>query len=143
MEVRRILSISVPPGNRVFAETLAAINQRITSDKLAKFKGTARVSIRHLEFLHPTRQINRKAIRQLIRDFDGERYIREEPSHRIPVIIDNSMLQVALEKLSLTTETFRAKADYPPFLELESGVKLECLHGQYRILAAKEYLAAS
>lgn len=124
-------------------ESLAAIEQRIASDKLAKFKGAARVSFQHLEFLHPTRQIDRKTIRQLIRDFDGEGCIREEPSHRIPIIADNSILQAALEKLSLTAETFRAQADHPPVLELGSGVKLECLHGQHRILAAKEHLAAS
>lgn len=124
-------------------EDLTAIEQRIASDKLAKFTGAARVSIQHLEFQYPTRQIDRKAIRQLIRDFDGEGYIREEPSHRIPVIVDNSILQAALEKLSLTTEIFRAKADNPPFLELESGVKLECLHGQHRIVAAQEHLAPS
>ncbi|KAH6719517.1 hypothetical protein BKA61DRAFT_473160, partial [Leptodontidium sp. MPI-SDFR-AT-0119] len=73
--------------------------------------------------------IDRKAIRQLIRDFDGEGCIREEPSHRILIIINNSILQAALKKFSLTTETFRAKANYPLFLELKSGVKLKCLHG--------------
>ena len=125
------------------AESLAAIEQRIASDKLAKFKGAARVSIQHLEFPHPTRPIDRKAIRQLIREFDGEGCIREEASHRIPVVIDNSILQAALERLSLTAETFRSKADHPPFLKLGSGVKLECLHGQHRVLAAKEHLAAS
>jgi hypothetical protein len=124
-------------------ENLAAIDQRIASDKLAKFKGAARVSIQHLEFPHPTRQIDRRAIRQLVRDFEGEGCIREKPSHRIPIIIDNSILQAALEKLSLTAEAFRSKADYPPFIELGSGVKLECLHGQHRVLAAKEHLAAS
>ncbi|CZT53525.1 uncharacterized protein RSE6_15146 [Rhynchosporium secalis] len=103
-------------------ESLAAIEQRIAIDKLAKFKGAARVSIRNLEFPHPSRQIDRKAIRQLTREFDGEGCIREEQSHRIPAVIDASTLQAALEKLSLTAETFRAKADDPPFLELRSGV---------------------
>jgi hypothetical protein len=124
-------------------ETHAALEQRIATDKLAKFKGAARVSFRHLEFPYPARQIDEKVIQQLLRDFDGEGCIREERSHWIPVVIDESILQTTLEKNSLTPETFKAKADHPPILKLESGVKLECLHGQHRILAAKEHLAAS
>ena len=124
-------------------ESLAAIEQRILNDKLAKFKGAARVMIEHLEFPHPIRQIDKKTIRQLVRDFDGEGCIREEPSHRIPVIMDNSILRAALEKISLTAETFRASADHPPILELGGDVKVECLHGQHRVLAAKEHLPAS
>ena len=125
------------PGN------LAAIEHRIASDKLAKFKGAARILIQHLEFPHSIRQIDRKAVRQLKRDFDGEGCIRDEPSHRIPAIMDSLILQAALEKISLTAETFRANAENPPVLRLESEVKLECLHGQHRALAATEHLAAS
>lgn len=91
--------------------SLTAIEQSIASDKLAKFKGAARVLIQHLEFPRPTRQLDRKAIQQLIRDFGGEGCIREEPSHRIPAIIDNSILQAALEHIPLTAEVFRPKAD--------------------------------
>jgi hypothetical protein len=127
------------------SETLTAIEQRIARDKLAKFKGAARVSIHNLDFPHPIRGIDKKAIQQLIRDFDGEGCIRAEPSHRIPAVIDNSILQAALQKMKtpLTAESFKAKADNPPILKLGSGVKLECLHGQHRVLAAKEHLPAS
>ncbi len=125
------------------SDALASHEIRIASDKLAKFKGTARVPITHLDFPHPVREIDRKAIKQLIRDFEGEGCIREEPSHRIPAVIDDSILEEALEKISLTAEAFKAKADNPPILKLSSGVKLECLHGQHRVLAAKEHLAAS
>ena len=125
------------------SETLTAIEQRIASDKLAKFKGAARVSIQNLDFPHPIREVDQKVIDQLIRDFDGEGCIRAEPSHRIPAVIDNSILQAALQKISLTAESFKAKADHPPVLKLGSGVKLECLHGQHRVLAAKEHLPAS
>lgn len=124
-------------------ESLATREKRIANDKLSNFKGAARVSIQHLEFPCPTRQIDRRAIRQLIRDFDGEGCNREKLSHRIPAIINNSILQAALEKISLTAEDFRAKADHPPLLKLGRGVKVECLHGQHRVLAAAEHLAAS
>jgi Protein of unknown function (DUF3723) len=125
------------------SETLVALELKIANDKLAKFKGTARVSITHLDFPHPTRQIDDKIVKQLIRDFEGEGCIREEPSHRIPAVIDDSILEEALEKIPLTAEAFKAKVDDPPILKLRKGVKLECLHGQHRVLAAKEHLAAS
>ena len=44
------------------SETLTAIEQRIASDKLAKFKGAARVSIQNLDFLYLIRKIDKKAI---------------------------------------------------------------------------------
>lgn len=125
------------------SETLIALEQKITSDKLAKFKGTARVSITHLDFPHPARQIDEKIITQLVRDFEGEGCIREEPCHRIPAVMDDLVLEEALGQIPLTTEEFKAKVDNPPVLKLRNGAKLECLHGQHRILAAKEHLAAS
>jgi hypothetical protein len=121
-------------------EILSAREKRILRDKLANFKGTARVAITHLEFPHPSRQIDRKIIEQLLRDFDGEGCRPEEPDHRIPAIIEDSVLQVALEKLSMSADAFKAEASKPPILHLENGVMLDCLHGQHRILAAKEHI---
>jgi hypothetical protein len=125
------------------SETLIALKLKITSNKLAKFKGIARVWITYLDFPYPARQINKKIIRQLIRDFEREGCIQEEPSHRIPAVIDNLVLEEALEKISLSAKAFKAKVDNPPILKLRSGVKLECLYRQHQVLAAKEHLATS
>jgi hypothetical protein len=81
------------------SETFTTIEQRIGSDKLAKFKGAARISIQNPDFPHPIREVDQKVIDQLIRDFDGEGCVRAEPSHRIPAVIDNSMLQAALQRM--------------------------------------------
>jgi hypothetical protein len=125
-------------------EVLTAREQRVCRDKLAKYRGSAKVWITHLDFPHPSRQIDRRVIEQLKRDFDGEGCIKERTNHRIPAIIDDSKLQAALEKLAISTETFKAiSRDNPPQFHLGSGVKLECLHGQHRALAAKEHLYPS
>jgi hypothetical protein len=100
------------------------------------------VSITYLDFPHLTRQIDNKIVKQLIKDFKGEGCIREEPSYRIPAIIDNSILEEALEKIPLTAKAFKAKVDNLPILKLRKGVKLKCLYKQYRVLVAKEQLAA-
>lgn len=125
-------------------ETLTAIDERVYRDKLAKYLGSARVWITHLDFPYPSRQINRRIITQLKRDFDGEGCIKEQPDHRIPAVIDNSVLRAGLQRLAISTETFRATSkDNPPQLHLGSGIKLECLHGQHRVVAAKEHLVPS
>jgi Protein of unknown function (DUF3723) len=52
-------------------------------------------------------------------------------------------LKETLEKIFLSAKVFKAKVNDLSILKLNRGVKLEYLHGQYRVLAAKEHLAAS
>ncbi|CZR66023.1 uncharacterized protein PAC_15923 [Phialocephala subalpina] len=79
--------------------------QRISRDKLAKYKGTAQISIAHLDFPHPCRQVDRKVIKQLKRDFEA--------------IIDDPTLQAGLEKLATSVDAFKAASkDDPPKLHL-------------------------
>jgi hypothetical protein len=125
-------------------EFLTTREQGISTDKLAKYKGSAEVSIAHLDFPHPCRQIDRKVIERLKRDFEGEGCIKDKQINRIPAIIEDSILQIGLEKLAINTETFKAVSNSdPPKLHFGCDVKLECLHGQHRILAAKEFLVPS
>jgi hypothetical protein len=64
--------------------------------------------------------------------------------NRIPAIIEDTILQTGLEQLAINTDAFKALSNSnPPTLDLGRDVKLECLHGQHRILAAKEFLAPS
>ena len=120
-------------------ENLDPIDQRIAKDKNAMYRGTARVSITHLDFPHTYRQIDRKVIAQLKRDFEGEGCNKDEPANRIPAIIDDATLKEGLEKLAISVETFKAISDNdPPYFPLSQVAKLECLHGQHRILAGKE-----
>ena len=39
-------------------------------------------------------------------DFEGKGYIRGEPSHRIPAVIDDSIFKETLEKIPLAAEAF-------------------------------------
>ena len=84
---------------------LNAREERISADKLAKYRGSARVSIEHLEFPYPCRQIDTKVIKRLIRDFEGKGCIKE--TNRIPAIIDDLTLYTGLKKLTMSAESFK------------------------------------
>jgi hypothetical protein len=120
----------------------AAREERISRDKHAKYRGSAQVSIEHLDFPHPCRHIDINVIGQLIRNFEGEGCIKD--TNRIPAIINDSILYAGLNKLETSAESFKAISNSaPPRLHLERGVKVECLHGQHRVLAAKKFLDPS
>jgi len=115
----------------------------ILKDKDAKYLGTALVSIAHLTFPHPCRQIDRKVVEQLKRDFEGEGCLNEDISNGVPVMIDNEAFYKGLEKLAMNAGDFKAVPKTAPVrFQLDHGTRLECLHGQHRILAAKEFLSS-
>lgn len=125
-------------------EILAAIDERVARDTASNFVGTARIWIKHLKFPNPSRQIDRKIITQLKRDFDGEGCNPEKLSNRIPAIIPAPVFQTVLSILHTNAETFKIiSKDRPLHLSLGHDVILECLHGQHRVLAAREHLAPS
>lgn len=122
-------------------EILSALEQKISKDKLSKYKGTARISLEHLHFPHPCRQVDYRIIYQLKRDFEGEGCIKDDPNNRVPAVIDDEILNAGLEKLQISIDTFTATSkNKPPLLQLGRDVRLECLHGKHRILAAKDFL---
>lgn len=122
----------------------AALERNVSVDKLAKYKGTARISIDHLYFPHSCRQPDKRIVEQLKRDFEGEGCIKDQANNRIPAIIHDSILESGLEKLAISTEAFKASSkEKPVHIYFSADVKLQCLHGQHRILAAKEFLDAS
>lgn len=118
---------------------LAARDHRVSADKHAKYRGSAQVYLEHLDFPHPCRHVDISVIEQLSRNFEGEGCMRD--TNRIPAIIDDVILFAALSKLGINNEAFKAISNSaPPLFQLERDVKVECLHGQHRILAAKKFL---
>lgn len=125
-------------------EVLSSLEQRIFKDKLACYKGTAQIGFDHLYFPQPCRQFDRKIVDQLKKDFDGEGYKRDKTENRISAIIKNSLLQEALLVLTISSELFHTTSrDQQLKLQFSGDKKLECLHGQHRILAAREFLSGA
>ena len=120
-------------------EVLKAFERRIAGEKAAKARGTVRVRIDHLTFPNPIRCKGDKIIEQLERTFAAEGCLDEQ--HGVPAVIDDHILRAALNKTGLKVENLRViSGRQPPKLQFPENTKLECLHGQHRVLAAKKYL---
>ncbi|KFY28058.1 hypothetical protein V491_00664 [Pseudogymnoascus sp. VKM F-3775] len=124
--------------NATGPQILVAFEQRVAQDKAAKAIGTARVRIDHLAFPNPIRGRDEKIIKQLEGTFAAEGCLDEQ--HRIPAVIDDSTLQAALLKTGENIEYLQRVSGQPQRLHFPENIKLECLHGRHRILAAKSYL---
>jgi hypothetical protein len=123
---------------------LTAKAQKITANKLAKYRGTVKMSNGNLHFLQPYCEIDRTIVEQLKRDYEGEGCIKYEQSSWVPAIIDDTVLQQELQKLGSSVGKFRTTSkDKPPTLKLPREFKIECLYGKQRILAVDEFLGPS
>jgi hypothetical protein len=122
-------------------ELLARLEREFAEDKIANFKGTARVRISQLLFPNPIRPLNKKIRVELKRKFGREGCLQNERDCTIPAVIDDSILHVVFEKLGVSAESFKANSiSNPTKFEIPGGLNVECLHGQHRVAAAAEYL---
>lgn len=118
-----------------------------TEDCLARgkrthFCGCAKVSLHSLSFLQSSaREIDEATVDHLLSSFQLAGCLRLDPCYHVPAVIDPNFLEAALARAGATTDDLNS--DDPtrwPMLELPSGAKVECLHGQHRVAAAQRYL---
>lgn len=127
--------------NRLGLELLASLEQEFAESKIHHLKGTARVRLSQLQFLNPIRPVDLKIVNALKRDFKAEGCLQHEVGFSVPALIDNASLSSALAVLGISAESFKAtSAINPAEIEFPNNVKLDCLHGQHRIIAAAEFL---
>jgi hypothetical protein len=123
-------------------ELLRSFEQRIADDKAAHLRGWARVHLFHLVFLDPIRQEDKKKDKKIITQLGGN--IAADGCHDekypIPAIIDDSVLQAALNKAGIQSDSLIKAPINPPKLRFSKDTKLECLDGRHRQLAAKQVL---
>ena len=108
----------------------------------SSYLGRVRISLSCLKASSKHRGISRANVDRLKRIFSHEGCLRTDGENFLPCVIDPETLRVALELSSLTSQKIRFcdEACLPPPLTLPANARLECLHGQHRLLAAKEYL---
>ena len=78
------------------------------------------------------------------KDFEGEGCAKNKLANKVSASIYDLIFQAGLEKRGFSSEAFKINSkNNLPQLHLDRDVKLECLHGQYRILAFKELFKLS
>ena len=115
------------------------------ASKSRSFRGTARVYISRLSFDNHAgkRAISEKNINRLHGIFKKEGCLRLDSENYVPVRIEEDILAQALAESRLIGQDLKLLPNdgEPHFLSLPQHYQLECLHGQHRILAGKEYYA--
>ena len=117
-------------------------NIGVALDRSSHLVGTVRVPFSALSFNSEPRQISRSNVRRLVSVFETEGCLRHDRENVLPAIIDDSALAAALQASSTSAEALRLQHDTvpPQQLTIPPPHRILCLHGQHRILAAKEYL---
>lgn len=116
---------------------LVGESQRET-EKGAKFRGRARVSLDALQFpVRFPRELDRDNVKRLKEIFELN-INRLDPQNHIPALIKNSVLEQATQAAGTTVHALLENSMAQlPFLVFSPDV-LKCLHGKHRIQAAKE-----
>lgn len=116
-------------------------NCSILEEKHKWFRGTARVELQNLHLEGSQRCIDWKNVARLVRVFADVGCDRLTPEHHVPVLVSEQNLETALldagVPLAHMLEPFHPD---PPRLRFPDEVRLICLHGQHRLLAADRFL---
>jgi Protein of unknown function (DUF3723) len=119
-----------------------AEEREVNDDRFVTFRGTAIVRIKFLQFgAKGSREISRKNVEILKKNFRTQGILRLEPEHHILAVIDEQDLDHVVKSSETTHQALlKSPQKRPPELIFPPDYRLKCLHGQYRILAARETL---
>jgi hypothetical protein len=102
------------------------------SQAASKYRiGYAQVDLRHLEFTPGVRNFDESNVHRLCRIFATEGCHRDEPSYSIPAVLPEGFVGVPAVSSGIIQR-----------LCLDDGMRLYCLHGKHRVLAARRFLPA-
>ena len=113
-------------------------------EKRSKFRGSAKVQLKHLYFESDKESdsasfLDHKNVARLVQIFKLEGCNRLDLEHRVPVIIDEELLQRSLHQTGVASGDL-LKRHIPPDLTFPASTSLRCLHGRHRIAAARDFL---
>ncbi|KAH8799388.1 hypothetical protein F5884DRAFT_686783, partial [Xylogone sp. PMI_703] len=117
-------------------------DSRLEVERRRTFRGSACISLDVLHFQrHKHRDLDAKHVEYLKGCFRKDRCRRLEVRNHIEAQIDQQILDVALRDSDVTAhELLTHQPNGYPRLRFPQGFQLECLHGQHRIQAAREFL---
>ncbi|KAL4960565.1 uncharacterized protein BDV14DRAFT_192865 [Aspergillus stella-maris] len=114
---------------------------QLAQERISKFRGTARVYINEI-VPHPSiaRDLDPKNVKRLSDIFTKDQCRRLDIGNHITGVVSEHDLAVAIQRAGVTMDYLRTcRQDKFPLLHFELG-QLQCLHGQHRLAAGKNYL---
>jgi hypothetical protein len=114
---------------------------QLAQERSLKYLGTAKVYINRI-VPHPSisRELDPKNVERLSEVFSHDGCRRLDIRNHVTAVVSRQHLAVALQTAGVTTRSLKTSPlDQYPLLEFSVG-QIQCLHGQHRLVAAKEQL---
>ena len=121
------------------------IESKLSTDRNVFFRGTAKIKLQHLRFVHvhDQKRDDSKLIEELEGKFKERGCRRLEPKNHIPAIIDQTTLDDAIRiSNGVNAKTLLENPKKgPPELKFDANFSIECLDGRLRAEAGKTVLS--
>lgn len=114
---------------------------QLAQERSLKYLGTAKVYINQI-VPHPSisRELDPQNVERLSEVFSRDGCRRLDIRNHVTAVVSRQHLAVALQTAGVTPHSLKTSPpDRYPLLEFPMG-KIQCLHGQHRLRAAKEQL---
>lgn len=109
-------------------------------ERRAHFHGSAKVDIHDIS-INYSQEVNPDTIKRLIKIFQTQGCARLDPANHVPVLVQRSVLDQALRDANASpSDLLQQFATNLPHISFPTEHKLNCVHGQHRLLAAEAYL---
>ncbi|KAI9736725.1 MAG: hypothetical protein M1834_000929 [Cirrosporium novae-zelandiae] len=121
------------------------IDEGVFNDRYSKWCGSAKVDLRFLAYTeakHDARWIDEKNVERLIQIFHLEGCHRLDLENHVPVLISEEQLHQALSRAHLARQDLLNLNEFP-FITFEDDIRLICIHGKHRLIAADKFLCPS
>lgn len=119
----------------------ALLEQRLQDDHLKYFLGCVRTNLSCLEFERDSRDCDPQIIRELGSKFRLVGCLRLQSPHHVPAIIAGGVFRDAVSLAgSNAGDVLGANPERWPMITIPHGQRVQCIHGQQRIEAAKKFL---
>jgi len=115
---------------------------RLNEERKKHFLGCAKIDLKHLNFSQSSaRELDDENIQRLLSAFKLTGCLRLDTQYHVPAIIDAHFLSQMVREGGASLDDIRShEPSRWPALKLPEGSEIECLHGQHRLVAAREYL---
>lgn len=120
----------------------SCVEAQLSAERRHKHYGCVRVALERLDFTRSSaRPLDRSNVARLVSSFELGGCLRHDACYHVPAVMDDGLLRRSVLDGGASMNDLRSHdPSVWPRLALPVGVQVQCLHGQHRIAAARQYL---